>query len=212
MLFCISKAHNYNLKKINMKKIGLLSTALFLSFSVFAQSEAKNVHGTEVSSTAKASTEIETKGATVSSVASAKSQATVKREVNEREAAKEARKARKSERQEMTAELRAEQKAEVAALREEVSNVADGGKDAVGLVRAEAKSNVKAGLKGSKEELLEAKADLRARKKELRKAARKERSIDLPATAKVKAGTGANVQLRRPKIKGNLSAGAALGL
>lgn len=191
-----------------MRKIGLLSIPLFLSVSALAQSAGKNDHGAQVSSTAQTTTIIETKGSTVSTVASANAQGSIK----SKESAREARKAKRAERREALAELRASQKEAKRELRSEAGITADAGAGKLLDVRSETKSGVKADLVDAKEALVDTKAELKASRREIRKAAQKERSVTLPASGKIKASPGANVQLRRPKIKGNLNTGVALGL
>ena len=81
--------------KINL----LVAAALLFSASAFAQTTNKNKQGATVSTTAKSQTEVDTKGASVSGTASAKSQASVNRK-NQTPEEREQRKAdRKTERE-----------------------------------------------------------------------------------------------------------------
>ena len=179
-----------------------------MTAGVYAQSETKIEHGTEVRSAAQATYD-GPRGAEVSSTASVKSRSAVKAS-DDRAAAREARKARKAQRQEASAALKAETKATAAGLNEELRSTVKAGSGELKDQRAEARADLKADLKSSRTELADARAELGASKRELRKAARKERKELLPVKAKVRTETG--VQLRRPKINGNLNAGAALGL
>ncbi|HEY1024827.1 MAG TPA: hypothetical protein VGE26_06645 [Sphingobacteriaceae bacterium] len=161
-----------------MKKAGLLTAALAFTVAVFAQSEPQNQHGAKVSATAKSTDGVETKGATVSSSASAKSQASLQA----REESKAARAGRKAERQQRKAELKGE-----------ISSTAAVGTNELSDLNGELKARAKA-------------------EKEARKSARKGTDLDLPVKAKGKAAVGADVQLRRPRVRGHINTGAGLGL
>lgn len=178
-----------------MKRAGILVAALAFSVSVFAQSEPKSEHGARVSATAKSAGEPGSKGSTVSTTASAKSQGSLEY---------------KKERKALKAERKAERHERLLKVKGETAGVLDGGKEEFFHLKDDLKVRAKAHRTEKKESLAAARADLKAQK-EVRKAARKE-SVGVPGKAKIKASTGADVQLRRPKIKGQINAGAGLGL
>ncbi len=209
VLFCISKDINLLTSDYRMKKLGLLSAALLLSAGVFAQSEPKNEHGMEVRSAAQANSG-GSRGAEVSSTAAIKAHSDMSGVVDVRQSAKESRKARKAERVEAVSALKADQKAVRAELREDLKTTVKAGSEDMHDLKAETRADLKAGVESSRSDLADARAELVTRKRELRKAAREERRAVQPVKAKVKTDTG--VQLRRPKIKGALHAGAAVGL
>ena len=192
-----------------MKKVVLFSTAFLFSAAVVAQTDPKVQHGTEVSATAKTTTNIDGKGASVSSVASAKSQASFNSD--DRQAAKEARKARKADREEALADMKAEHREVKREIEGVVSSTIKTGADNLIDLKNEGRAKVHADASESAALLGGVKADLKS-KKEIRKAARKEKDLELPTRARVKTNAAGDLKVGRPSIKAGLGAGARLGL
>ena len=82
-----------------MKTTMILSAALLISAATFAQNSTGNQHGASVSGTAKSTTEVATKGATVSEAASVEGQAHMGTEGAQRLSRKAIRQKRKAEKE-----------------------------------------------------------------------------------------------------------------
>lgn len=82
-----------------MKTTMILSAALLISAATFAQNSTANQHGTSVSSTAKSTTELTTRGASVSEAASIEGQAHMNTEGAQKLSRKALRQKRKAEKE-----------------------------------------------------------------------------------------------------------------
>ena len=203
--------------KTIMKTKILVAGALLFTASAFAQTSdnTKNKQGASVSSVAKSKTEANTKETTVSSTASAKSQASVNRKnqtTEERRQRKADRSAARNERKQEHKDFVAGIKSENEARKEEHSAVVKSEVEARKELLNEYKDNVKEAKQDAKAERKASDEVLKAEGKtnvKLDKPERKTQKTNRPV--KVKAGT--DVKLRRPngaKVHG--SAGLGLGI
>lgn len=201
-----------------MKTKILVAGALLFTASAFAQTtdNTKNKQGAAVSTVAKSKTEAGTKGGSVSTTASVKSQASVNRKnqtTEERRQRKADRSAARDARKQEQIDFVAGIKSESEARKEEHSATVKSEVEARKELLNEFKDNVKEAKQEAKAERKTSDEVLKAEAKTQVKIDKSERKIQ-KTNRPVKVKTGADVKLRRPVIGAKVhgSAGRGLGI